>query len=457
MSFYCLLAVVLLSPVPFGANRPWSWSLWSLSVGLLVIGWACGLLKRHETLRYRSVRAIRDIVAVFIGVLLWGGCQALLPVLPDMAHPLWALGSDALGAATPRRLIALTPDDAIMSLMRILSYGLVFFLSFCHCREREKARKVFWALMSAGFIYSLYGLSIYLGKYGMVLWFEHLPSLSTVSSTFINRNHFATFAGLTLLCTLSLLHEEIRCSSKYHIGGNLGLQRFVENLVIRSWFPVLAFLIIGTALILTASRGGISSTLVAALALLAALNANSGRQNRHVLLLAGMFVVIGAVVFNSSGDRLLAKLDSHALTDEGRAIVFGQTWSAILTNPWLGFGLGSFEEVFPLYKTHEFPDNIRHPILQDYAHNTYLETFFELGIPAALALLYCFLRLALICVRGIFVRKRDWAYPAAGLSATVLVGVHALVDFSMQIPAIAYSYALLMGAACVQAFSTREN
>jgi uncharacterized membrane protein YhhN len=86
-----------------------------------------------------------------------------------------------------------------------------------------------------------------------------------------------------------------------------------------------------------------------------------------------------------------------------------------------------------------------------------LETIFELGFPAAMGLFYCFLRLASICFIGLFVRKKNSLYPAVGLAATCLIATHAYVDFSMQIPAIPYTYALLMGAACAQSFSSRNS
>ena len=44
----------------------------------------------------------------------------------------------------------------------------------------------------------------------------------------------------------------------------------------------------------------------------------------------------------------------------------------------------------------------------------------------------------------------------AGVAATVLVGVHSLFDFSLQMPAIAMTYASLMGVACAQAYPTRR-
>jgi O-antigen ligase len=90
----------------------------------------------------------------------------------------------------------------------------------------------------------------------------------------------------------------------------------------------------------------------------------------------------------------------------------------------------------------------------DRAHNTWLENGFELGIPASLALFAALLGIALTCWRGVQRRHRDWVYPAAGVGASVLVGVHALVDFSLQIPAVAMLYALVMGIACAQSYSS---
>ena len=76
--------------------------------------------------------------------------------------------------------------------------------------------------------------------------------------------------------------------------------------------------------------------------------------------------------------------------------------------------------------------------------------------PAALALFAAIGGLAVVCLRGVRRRHRDWAYPALGVAASVLVGVHALLDFSLQIPAVAILYACIMGVGCAQAWSSRE-
>jgi len=44
----------------------------------------------------------------------------------------------------------------------------------------------------------------------------------------------------------------------------------------------------------------------------------------------------------------------------------------------------------------------------------------------------------------IWSRQRNWIYPAIGFSSTVLVAAHSVVDFSLQIPALAVTYAAML-------------
>ncbi|MFI3191065.1 hypothetical protein BCS42_02655 [Crenothrix sp. D3] len=451
--FYCLLLVVFLSPLPYAANTPWAWSLCSLLIATIAIIWAIQSIFSFKNSFSSQLKLIIDIIVVFFFVVCWVLIQTS-HFSPNLNHPLWQLNNSV--ARSVFGFISLTPADSLDSLMRLLSYALVFFLAFYYSLDVYKARLIFYSLIVIGFFYSAYGLIIYLGDFKMILWREE-PDLSSLSSTFVNRNHFATFAGLTLLCSLALIHDATTVSARYNRGGNIGLQRFIENLITRVWFPLLAFIVISTALILTHSRGGFFSSLLGLFVLLLALNSNSKTRNVYILWLFITFIAVGSIVFYISSDGLLSRLDSQGLSDPLRELNHQLTWTAILTNPWLGFGLGSFEEVFPLYKTMEMAGSFTSPYLIDYAHNTYLETIFELGFPAAMGLFYCFLRLASICFIGLFVRKKNSLYPAVGLAATCLIATHACVDFSMQIPAIPYTYALLMGAACAQSFSSRNS
>jgi O-antigen ligase len=454
MIFYSLLAVIFLSPLPYGANRPWSVSLCILLIAILGFCWAVRYLIDKRIAFFKSFRAISDIIIAFLLVIIWAILQQS-PVFPNLNHPLWQLQAELLHNSAG--FISLTINDTIIATLRYSSYALVFWLSLCYSQDVNKARKIISGFMISGLIYCAYGLVMDLGGFNQVL-FQKVARLNSVSSTFINHNHFSTFAGLTLLCCSALLYESVIAATKYGVSKtNMGMQLFLERLILRAWLPLSCFIVISTALILTYSRGGVLSTFVGLIVLLIALNVHKKTINTKILGTFIAFIIMGGSIFYVSADDLVDKINHQGFNDPLRMQVNELVWNAILTNPYVGFGWGSFTEAFTLYKSVAITGAVSYPVLWDYAHNTYLETIFELGFPAALAFFYCFLRLALICIKGLFIRKKDWLYPAIGLSATVLIATHATVDFSMQLPAVAYSYALLMGCACAQSFSSTSS
>jgi hypothetical protein len=78
------------------------------------------------------------------------------------------------------------------------------------------------------------------------------------------------------------------------------------------------------------------------------------------------------------------------------------------------------------------------------AHNSDL----ELGVPAAALL--AFAALFLRCPTSGRVRGRDAVYSCIEVGTTVLVAAHLAIDFSLQIPTMAATYALIMGVAVAQ-------
>ena len=92
------------------------------------------------------------------------------------------------------------------------------------------------------------------------------------------------------------------------------------------------------------------------------------------------------------------------------------------------------------------------PLNQVRVHNSYLETLLESGLPAGLLLLALptlafFLQLRALGQPGV-VRP----FPAIAAAATVLFAVHSLVDFSLQMPGIAITYAALLGLGVAQSY-----
>ena len=173
----------------------------------------------------------------------------------------------------------------------------------------------------------------------------------------------------------------------------------------------------------------------------------------RVALSSGPARLLAGVAFLAIGGEVLDQRLAATSLDRGeeRLAVYKTTLDAIEASPRLGTGYGSFSEVFRFYRR----DYIPYLWLQ--GHNTYLENALELGIPAALALFAAFACMAVLTFRGFRRRRSAIIYPCTGLAATFLVAAHSMVDFSLQIPAVAATYALLMGAACAQSWKSTRS
>ena len=134
-----------------------------------------------------------------------------------------------------------------------------------------------------------------------------------------------------------------------------------------------------------------------------------------------------------------------------RQLIFTRTIDAIAEKPILGWGLGTFEPVFAKFH----PPGINVRIVR--AHNEYLDNALGLGIPATVLLVSAIGLLAVTCLFGIRRRRRNQTYPAAGFAIVVLVGLHSLVDFTTQIPAVSATFALLLGTCVAQSFNTTNH
>jgi O-antigen ligase len=140
------------------------------------------------------------------------------------------------------------------------------------------------------------------------------------------------------------------------------------------------------------------------------------------------------------------------LAEEGRPAVFKLTFAAIEGAPLTGHGLGGFLNAFALYRDGTVIGTY------DKAHSDYLELAFDLGIPAALLFTAVFVAVLWRVRRGWQARSNQRYVQAIALAVSLQVFLHALVDFSLQIPAVAALFTLLLAAAYARSFpAVRER
>jgi hypothetical protein len=439
-----LMLLVVISPLPLGSNREWSWTLCALLAGMFTLLWAVTRGWRPEQQRPFINPAIS---LLFLAVCAWVVVQMAAWTPDSWQHPLWPQAAGVLGTGL-RGSISLSADDSWAALMRLLSYALVFFLAFQLGHERSRARAMLGWLVVAGLVYGLFGMLVLWTGYSPEWLFDEKAWRADLRSSFVNRNHFATWQGLTLLCAMASFYMGMsRPDARPYEMPQDRESRF-EQFFLKAWKPLTVLLLMTTALILTHSRGGFIATFAATVVLLALLDSRSIRKRASARVIVISALAVCGLAFYLTSEVLLDRLNRTDISSEERLIVYQNVAHGIGENPALGFGYGTFADSFRLY------DRIESPQHYDRAHNTWLENLFELGIPAALALFLAIGGLALTCLRGVWRRHRDWAFPATGVAATVLVGVHALLDFSLQIPAVAILYACIMGIACAQSRSS---
>lgn len=449
--FALLLAGLAWIPLPFGSNRILPWGINAVLFGSLLVAYELGILirgRRHPV----GIKVLLPAALAFAAVVFWIFVQTSLSAPVGFQHPIYQMAADALGVDVPGSL-SVDRDATALALLRLLTAGSVFWLCLQLCRDPERAHMLLQAIGTIGAVYAAFGL-LDLALGGTMLGFEPTWAGHFVRSTFVNKNSFATYAGLALLANVGLLMRAFRhAMHQTGVGAANRLVALVETSARVAPFRLGAAIVLLAGLLLTASRGGIISGLLGLIALLV-LSWQSRRRRASEPLETLIFVtLVAAGCYMFFGDLFVGRIATGGLVDEGRKAVFSITLQSILDAPFTGFGDGTFQDVFAMYRDR----SISIVNVWDKAHNTYLEVFQGLGVIGGVLLLFALGFLVLRCALGFLDRRQGITPCAVALAATALVATHALVDFSMQIQAVSLTYIALLGAGVAQSISSRRS
>jgi len=136
---------------------------------------------------------------------------------------------------------------------------------------------------------------------------------------------------------------------------------------------------------------------------------------------------------------------SDLMVDDGlfrqaRLMIFRDVNRMIIANP-LGVGVGNFQDRFRQYQT------FRPDLLFDHAHNDYLETAAEWGLPVAIAF-WSFIVFAAVRAFRLFASAQSPEQRGmllACIGAILAILIHSLMDFNLQIPSNAMLFFTFVG------------
>ncbi len=451
--FFGFLILLALLPLPFGSNRPWASDLFAVFSGLLLMAMLWDTRNAKPAAGFPPRKRIGLAILGFSIVIFWTFIQVASWPPESWHHPIWKEAQLLLGQL--KGSISVDTGVFAESLLRLTGYGACFLLAFVGGRDSHNASRLILTIAGAGVAYAFYGLLAQSMGSDTILWYKKWAYQGFLTSTFVNKNTYAAYAGFGLICGLALLGERFKhiTLTDPHLAKRSKMAALIDSLILKDYAALFSLLLILAALALTGSRAGIASSLIGVtgffIAMLWHKRAHSPRWlwlSLSGLVLFLFFIVLG-------GESLLERLDQNKLGEDmgARLSAYQLEGQAISDNPWLGFGLGSFEPAFRLYRDSSLPIWFQH------AHNDYLEMMMDLGIPVATILFLSLSILMSCCVSGLKKRKKDAHYSAIAVGASFLIITHAFLDFSLHIPAFAATYAALLGLGVAQSWSLHER
>jgi O-antigen ligase len=385
---------------------------------------------------------------LFSLVVAWGVLQVSGWTPEEWASSISA--ADALRLPSPSRRIALDAQQQWTAILLLLTYAAVFLLAIIFSERAPDAKQVLKAVVVVATLTTLYSMVVTAVNAqshitGVSFW---VPHEGYFSGTLISPNNYGTYAGMAALTSLALGLPPIDLER----GAVTARERWRRRLTAlgggRSvWLALTPVLCMGV--LLSGSRAAATSLLLGLIAVVV-LHVRGWARWALVPLIPIAAVIAAALVPNAT--RLLERAMSLLLHGApGRDELYAAALRAIALRPATGWGMNSFPELY----------NVFQPVtLEEYfdkVHNTYLELAFDLGVPAAVALLVSVGLLVWRCFVGFRRRHRDRELPALAISVSVLAGFHSLFDFSLQIPGVACTYFALLGVAWSQSWRAQDR
>lgn len=450
LTYFDVLAFVTLlvlagAVFPLGSNRPLPASVLAGALACLLILWALGALAKKPI-----IIVPKDVLAaglLILAVLGWSWLQTVTWTPAAWHHPVWQVISD-IGADTDAvaGMVAINSAAAGPARMNLLGGIAAFTLFFVLGQRGRRVTLLLYGFMLVTTFYAVLGLYMALSGWQPL---DELRQGQFIHSTFVNRNHFATYCNIGLAIALVLLFDGSGSVSSEHLSTKASLVRALTMPLEQKPFVVMGFGILLLGSLGSISRGGFIS-LCAGIAVLFFLR---GKVTKKIgwptFVGAGGFAALLLAVILLVGDPLLSRFDDPTadadLLSGGRLAGWLLTIELIKERPLLGYGLGSYIDLFLMHADERFR------FAFDHAHNDYLETAAELGLPATFALVAAIAILVARTGRLVFQTKRVQRQAAsAAFIGSIIVGTHALVDFSLTIPAVSIAYGALLGLGTAQ-------
>lgn len=357
--FFLLCFILIFSTLAYGAVEMWAFGFLSVLTVLVALFW---LADAWFTREFRFDTNLLQLPV--IGLILIGLIQ-LLPLRG--ADTGSALSIPAVSS------LSINPYITRLAVVQLIIFLIFFAAAFTYINTAQRLRKIVTIVIVFGAVMAFFGILQRLASPEGIYGWRPTPQAIPFAS-FVNQHHFAAFMEMTIGLTLALL-----------VGK--GTEKDKRLLLI------IAVVLMGIAILLTGSRGGVLSLLgVVGFVVLTnflrkkdedeeiSKEERRARFKRNLGLVGGalgLLVVLAGAVLLLGGDAPLSRgvgLTNHTDVSGGRLHFWSVALRIFLDYPILGAGLDAFGTAFPFYDTWNGTYRV------EQAHNDYLQILADAGI-----------------------------------------------------------------------------
>jgi O-antigen ligase len=455
-----IIFLIVFTPLAFGAVHIWAYSLLEIVVYSLLILWAA---KSFFSSELKFDRTLVPLYITFILFIAYSYLQTV-PVSPDTvktlspkAYELYGMVIPGYAGADVARSLSVYPHATKVSLLKFIAYFGVFFLITQEIREKKRLKRLILAIVAVGSFEALYGLYGYFSNDPYIFGFKNIYFKESATGTFVNRNHFAGYLGITVFTTLGYLFSRVHGAAKgaYYSFGQKVYDFLNTARATKGALLLIAIVTMALGIAFSLSRMGVFS--LVATSLLIFIVTARGMEARHSKVLF-IIVSVGLIAVLWYGLDPLEERYYRSSDDlfKSRLVVWKATGSLIEDYPLTGTGLGTYRHVFQRYKPADFTGSLA---IYEHAHNDYLEMLSESGIAGTAIIM-----IGAIYFLTVFLKKllKNTDPNARGIALGVLgsviyISLHSLTDFNMHIPSNALALFIVMAIAYCSVIIRRKR
>jgi O-antigen ligase len=453
-----LVVLVVVSPWPFGSAHPRT----TQAIALITLATALGAVLWHG---WRPQLQLPPRVLLWSAFGLWALAVFQLIPLPEGLHRWLAPGSAAVwypdvpAAAAVLgpgpHPVSLYPDATRRWLVFATGLAALALAAAPALREQRLLLQASITVVASGVLVATYGLVARLAFGDKLYGFLTVPTIAPFGP-FVSKNHFAGYVEMAACLAVGLatgMADEARRGP-----GRLGwLDSPRAVRVVFAWGAAVALIL---AVPVSLSRGGtvsLAAGLVAFVLIRIATSRAEGSPRTLAFAAAGL-VVAGVAVISVLPPEARSRVATLAATRGGgpdpfRLGVWRDALRLTASSPFLGSGLGAFEDAFPRFKTAAGDQRVQH------AENDYIELLAGGGLVGGALTGVLVASILLVGLRGV---RAEPHRAACGLRSGAFAGVAALLvhstfDFNLRIPSNALLFCLLVAMVLQPSTRAAEN